>query len=968
MSQNDTDWSRDVKSTIANSKFGDQNTVILGNVDQSITNIFTRERNAVPRSTTLSVALAIARFVDYSIKLLTYMRDQTSWLEGALSEFSDFKTVTKRLEMLLAYLEGTLKQGREDRSLTSNGKAMQQIASECMPIGTKLVGILKTLTSIRRWKNLETADIASLVSKLQDLRQQLVPPLLGSFREQVESPVQPQRTEDGDRHAIGEVFLSYLGDGEKRQWKEDLISSIRASHNEGDNNVESSTVYTDSETYEYFANLAISRMRFNEIRAREDDIADAYRKTFEWIFYDPKVEQNNWSSFIDWLQSDSSLYWITGKAGSGKSTLMKYIYHDPRTLRLLSTWASDTNLVTAGFFFWNSGTELQMSQLGLMRSLLCQILASKPSLAVSLFPEEWEMYAILGVKPSTFSSFGLKRAFRALKQACACETRLCLFVDGLDEFDGRPMDLVGLLKDIVDCPQIKICTASRPWVEFEEAFRTAPSLRLQDLTKPDITRYVSGKLQEHSMFSGIIKHEKSGRDLVKNITEKASGVFLWVRLVVNSLLDGMTGGEDIEALKERLNSTPSDLEGLFQKILDSIEDSYFGQASRLFQIHRTALEPPSLLAFYFADRFDKSSADTEDTMPMSDEKALFRAEMMARRLNSRCKGLLEIGNPASDLDFQALLTGLSSKSSADGSISRHSVVRYLHRSVKDWLESPEIWAKLLTGAQTPFNARLALSKSFLLQLQTSQQSIEIESFWYLIYSSVFFAWTAEDITQARTTMDELHRVFCKFSDMITKHEPFGPYPAAEIFLNLAVYCNFDFSVETQLRSSSSRLSLNSSTERMSPLHRAVEEDIESFSDGFHPNWEKLRNMESWFKKNPNEKLLPGKSNWNPEKLAIQDSIWTLILFHRVPQLLDILLRSRTPENKDVCRTWLRIISVFLSSGVTWTRQADDQIKEKILGHAFFQTQCRNELKELRSALKKSRRPSNRFSIKNILGR
>jgi ABC-type thiamine transport system ATPase subunit len=50
---------------------------------------------------------------------------------------------------------------------------------------------------------------------------------------------------------------------------------------------------------------------------REERILEAHEKTFRWIFKD--------SPFKHWLESKtgSNLFWISGKAGSGKSTLMK---------------------------------------------------------------------------------------------------------------------------------------------------------------------------------------------------------------------------------------------------------------------------------------------------------------------------------------------------------------------------------------------------------------------------------------------------------------------------------------------------------------------------------------------------------------------------------------------------------------------------------------------------------------------
>lgn len=38
-------------------------------------------------------------------------------------------------------------------------------------------------------------------------------------------------------------------------------------------------------------------------------------------------------SFVPWLRSDSKLFWISGKPASGKSTLMKYIISNPKTLK-----------------------------------------------------------------------------------------------------------------------------------------------------------------------------------------------------------------------------------------------------------------------------------------------------------------------------------------------------------------------------------------------------------------------------------------------------------------------------------------------------------------------------------------------------------------------------------------------------------------------------------------------------------
>ena len=89
-------------------------------------------------------------------------------------------------------------------------------------------------------------------------------------------------------------------------------------------------------------------------------------------------------NFSQWLRSEQKLYWINGKAGSGKSTLMNYICQDYRRLELLRDWSADRLLLTTVYFFWSAGSRLQKSIDGLLRSLLYQILTKCDELTYCL--------------------------------------------------------------------------------------------------------------------------------------------------------------------------------------------------------------------------------------------------------------------------------------------------------------------------------------------------------------------------------------------------------------------------------------------------------------------------------------------------------------------------------------------------------------------------------------------------------
>ena len=123
----------------------------------------------------------------------------------------------------------------------------------------------------------------------------------------------------------------------------------------------------------------IESLSFEELDARRSRIAEASPRTFDWIF-------NN-DSFAKWLTSSCNTYWITGKPGSGKSTLMKYLCDHKRVRQALQSCAPGHTLIITNFFFWHSGTTMQKSQQELLQTLLCNIFRQCPSLIPNITPE-----------------------------------------------------------------------------------------------------------------------------------------------------------------------------------------------------------------------------------------------------------------------------------------------------------------------------------------------------------------------------------------------------------------------------------------------------------------------------------------------------------------------------------------------------------------------------------------------------
>jgi len=138
----------------------------------------------------------------------------------------------------------------------------------------------------------------------------------------------------------------------------------------------------------------LDSLRFPSITERAEAISEAHSQTFQWLFRPPEEsvqfqDGRRWDDFYQWLEKGSGLYWVNGKAGSGKSTLMKYVSHNHLTPRLLQSWAGTSKLCILNFYFWSGGTVQQRSQSGLFRSLLYYTLREIPELIPVVLPAQW---------------------------------------------------------------------------------------------------------------------------------------------------------------------------------------------------------------------------------------------------------------------------------------------------------------------------------------------------------------------------------------------------------------------------------------------------------------------------------------------------------------------------------------------------------------------------------------------------
>jgi hypothetical protein len=216
---------------------------------------------------------------------------------------------------------------------------------------------------------------------------------------------------------------------------------------------------------------------------RINDVKEAHHKTFQWLFDDNPhtVEQvqgqhlarvyeksfherhaKTRSSFKVWLKSEDKVFWISAKAGAGKSTLMKFLSRDSRTKSFLNEDKPGNSIILTHFFYL-MGSPMQCNINGLLSTLLYQLLREDKQ-------GDWIAELFLQGQyrdkesDSNWSEAELKMALLQVLHMVPAVNRVCMFLDGLDEIhpsEGKP-PLLNFLDWLRVNTHVKLCVSSRP--------------------------------------------------------------------------------------------------------------------------------------------------------------------------------------------------------------------------------------------------------------------------------------------------------------------------------------------------------------------------------------------------------------------------------------------------------------------------------------------------------------------------
>ncbi|KAI1609205.1 hypothetical protein EDD37DRAFT_142805 [Exophiala viscosa] len=623
--------------------------------------------------TAIGVAGNIIQFVEFGCRCASNFH--TIWQEGTLPSFRELEADSKCLEGLTIRLQ-TSPPSKTVQDAAAWETGILQANERCQDVAVQLRNVCDKVNALngRRFKALRQTirtqikerEIHALREQLEAVKTRLTLHLVAYLSVQRQSELQEiarvSKTAAEAFKAAVRKDCSHLS-----TQLDDLKSAVghgtstlqQAVHDwqqKHETELAETSVEIVEETKRKLTEDATQKMLaslyFVQIEDRRDMITETHATTFDWIFDGDCLCNNHDVTFSDWLrgeQPQNGLFWIRGKPGSGKSCLMSYVSTHPKLSAPLQEWAGSNELLLASAFFWIAGTTLQKSLIGMLRTLLYQFLEKKPHLMQIAHPERWRAYYWHQASLDEWSEQELRSALGRLFGDASDTVCFMILVDGLDEYQGteaQHKDLVNFFVQITSqYRNIKACLSSRPWLIFEEGFKRYPSLSLHDLTEGDVATYVRDHFKMDENFSELRNMKPEECDtLEQQIVDKASGVFLWVALVVRDLLQCLQDGNAISSLFKKLDSIPAELDGYFMQIIESITVSDRAAAAKILLLVMTLpVRYRTIMTLSFIEEEQEDYALHLAREDFSRQSLEYRISLMKRRLKSKCKGLLEVG-------------------------------------------------------------------------------------------------------------------------------------------------------------------------------------------------------------------------------------------------------------------------------------------------------------------------------------
>jgi len=356
-------------------------------------------------------------------------------------------------------------------------------------------------------------------------------------------------------------------------------------------------------------------------------------RTCRWFLGHPK--------YTRWLGSGShsSLLWVSGDPGCGKSVLSSFLI-DMLSPQESSKSAPETVL----WFFCDDKIQEHREASAILRGILHQLLSVRQVLLKRHGPN---CYKGKGTRVSK-ELIAMWDLFMSVSRDKDCGN-LIVVIDAIDECEeisrGHFLSLVKTFFSLTSTTSttttsnsVKFLITSRPSVSIADVFESLQEVRLKAEDETDSISKDVAVVVQHRLYETLQRFctpEPIIEKLKNKLIKHAGNTFLWVSLVLKMIEDSAEASE--EALDRIIKDLPDGLDGIYEKILQQSSGRKREKARVVLHTIVAAHRPLDIAELNIVISLRPSDAVLED----------FRSRLepnMERTLQMLCGPFLKINN------------------------------------------------------------------------------------------------------------------------------------------------------------------------------------------------------------------------------------------------------------------------------------------------------------------------------------
>ncbi|KAJ7591920.1 ankyrin repeat-containing domain protein [Mycena floridula] len=282
--------------------------------------------------------------------------------------------------------------------------------------------------------------------------------------------------------------------------------------------------------------------------------------TGEWLLADAEFQR--------WTAGHVRILWCPGDPGVGKTMLAS------RVIDHLQKLTQGQPGVGVAYIFCDYRQSSTQGAIDVIGSVLRQLLINSEEIPGSLHSIH-NCYKAVPPQPRTLHDFTT-----ALEAQIQLYSRVYLVIDALDESSSETRDiLISTVHCLAESGRLHVLVTSRQTIGDEFANDSQIHIWAND---GDIRRYITQRIRDGKELQKVVNGDETLQDeIINKVTEKADGMFLLVRLHLDSLTKKYTP----KILREALMSLPKDINNSYDETMRRIVDQgeeYSQLAHRVF--------------------------------------------------------------------------------------------------------------------------------------------------------------------------------------------------------------------------------------------------------------------------------------------------------------------------------------------------------------------------------------------------